>query len=49
MSLLDEPALLASPVVANCAMNRVRQPAGANSYTRELGFNPAGVLAGPST
>lgn len=38
--LLDEGALAASSVVANCAMNRERQLAGVNSYTRELGFNP---------
>jgi trans-aconitate methyltransferase len=38
--LLDDDALERSSVVANCAMNRVRQLAGANSYTKELGFNP---------
>lgn len=38
--LLDEGALAASSVVANCAMNRERQLAGVNSYTQELGFNP---------
>lgn len=38
--LLDDGALAASWVVANCAMNRERQLAGANSYTRELGLNP---------
>jgi SAM-dependent methyltransferase len=48
MSLLDEPALLASSAVANNAMNRERQLAGVNSYTRELGFNPADLLAGRS-
>jgi SAM-dependent methyltransferase len=31
-------------VVANCAMNRERQLAGVNSYTRELGFNPLTFL-----
>jgi hypothetical protein len=38
--LLDDAALAASDVVANAAMNRSRQLAGVNSYTRELGFNP---------
>jgi hypothetical protein len=38
--LLDNDALHASAVVANSAMNRERQLAGVNSYTRELGFNP---------
>src|SRR5689334_4762791 len=38
--LLDDAALELSAVVANCAMNRERQLAGVNSYTRELGFNP---------
>jgi hypothetical protein len=38
--LLDDDALHASAVVANSAMNRQRQLAGVNSYTRELGFNP---------
>jgi SAM-dependent methyltransferase len=38
--LLDDVALGESAVVANCAMNRERQLAGVNSYTRELGFNP---------
>ena len=42
--LLDDAALEASVVVANCAMNRERQLAGANSYTRELGFNPLNVI-----
>ena len=31
--------------MANCTMNRERQLAGVNSYTRELGFNPVDVLA----
>lgn len=31
-------------MVANCVMNRERQLAGVNSYTRELGFNPADAL-----
>ena len=38
--LLDDVALEASAVVANCAMNRERQLSGVNSYTRALGFNP---------
>jgi SAM-dependent methyltransferase len=43
--LLDDVALEASAVVANCAMNRERQLAGVNSYTRELGFSPLDVMA----
>jgi SAM-dependent methyltransferase len=42
--LLDDAALEASAVVANCAMNRERQLAGVNSYTRELGFNPLEII-----
>jgi len=42
--LLGDDELHASAVVANCSMNRERQLAGANSYTRELGFDPLGVL-----
>lgn len=42
--LLDDDALHASAVVANNAMNRERQLAGVNSYTRELGFNPLDQL-----
>ena len=38
--LLLEDDLTQSAVVANSAMNRERQLAGVNSYTRELGFNP---------
>jgi SAM-dependent methyltransferase len=38
--LLDDDALAASSVVANCAMNRERQLVGVNSYARELGFSP---------
>jgi SAM-dependent methyltransferase len=38
--LLNDDALRASAVVANNVMNRGRQLAGVNSYTRELGFNP---------
>lgn len=42
--LLDPAELEASAVVANCAMNRERQLAGVNSYTRELGFHPLDQL-----
>lgn len=42
--LLDDAALEASAVVANCAMNRERQLAGVNSYNRELGFSPVDVI-----
>ncbi len=42
--LLGDDDLHASAVVANCAMNRERQLAGVNSYTRELGFDPLDVL-----
>ncbi|GLW35888.1 class I SAM-dependent methyltransferase [Actinoplanes regularis] len=42
--LLDDQALHASSVVANCAMNRERQLAGVNSYARELGFDPLAWL-----
>jgi SAM-dependent methyltransferase len=38
--LLTDEELTQSAVVANCAMNRERQLAGPNSYTRELGFHP---------
>jgi hypothetical protein len=37
-------ALESSSVAANCVMNRERQLAGANSYTRELGFNPVDLV-----
>jgi SAM-dependent methyltransferase len=43
--LLDDAALEASSVVANCAMNRERQLAGVNSYARELGFDPLAVVS----
>lgn len=43
--LLDDVALEASAVVANCLMNRERQLEGVNSYSRELGFNPLNLLA----
>ena len=42
--LLDDDGLHASAVVANCSMNRERQLAGVNSYARELGLDPLGVL-----
>jgi SAM-dependent methyltransferase len=42
--MLDEKRLLASAVVANNAMNRERQLAGANSYAKELGFDPVAQL-----
>lgn len=42
--LLDDAALEASAVVANCTMNRERQLDGVNSYARELGFNPLDVI-----
>ncbi|GAA1896228.1 class I SAM-dependent methyltransferase [Asanoa iriomotensis] len=38
--LLSDETLAGSAVVANSAMNRERQLAGPNSYTRDLGFNP---------
>lgn len=41
MEFLDRKALAASPVVANCAMNRERRLA---SYARELGLNPLETL-----
>jgi hypothetical protein len=44
VDLLDDDALAASAVVANCAMNRERQLAGVNSYARELGFDPVELL-----
>jgi SAM-dependent methyltransferase len=44
--LLDDTALEASSVVANCAMNRERQLAGVNSYERELGLRPLDILRG---
>ena len=40
LRLVDDAALASSAVVANSAMNRERQLAGPNSYTRDLGFNP---------
>jgi SAM-dependent methyltransferase len=46
--MLDEKRLLASAVVANNTMNRERQLAGANSYAKELGFDPVAQLGGGS-
>ncbi|GIF39249.1 methyltransferase family protein [Actinoplanes xinjiangensis] len=40
VELLDDPALHASSVVANNAMNRERQLHGVNSYAKVLGFDP---------
>ncbi|GAB7042261.1 MULTISPECIES: methyltransferase domain-containing protein [Catenuloplanes] len=42
--LLADAALEASPVVANNAMNRLRGLRGANSYAKELGFDPVELL-----
>lgn len=42
--LLDDVALEASSVVANNAMNRERGLSGANSYAKELGFDPYVLL-----
>jgi SAM-dependent methyltransferase len=44
VDLLDDDALAKCAVVANCDMNRQRQLGGVNSYARELGFDPVGVL-----
>jgi hypothetical protein len=43
--LLDDAALTASSVVANNTMNRERGLSGANSYAKELGFDPYEYLA----
>jgi SAM-dependent methyltransferase len=42
--LLTEAELAASETVANNAMNRERRLRGANSYTKDLGFDPAAFL-----
>ena len=42
--LLDDSALASSDVVANNAMNRLRNLAGVNSYERELGFSPLSFM-----
>ena len=38
--LLDESTLEQRPVVANCAMNRLRMLRGSNGYDTELGIDP---------
>ncbi|MDG4826670.1 methyltransferase domain-containing protein [Asanoa sp. WMMD1127] len=45
--MVDDETLADSAVVANSAMNRERQLAGPNSYTRDLGFNPLDRLEPP--
>ena len=42
--LLNNSQLERSSVVANCLMNRERGAWGANSYAKELGFNPVDYL-----
>ena len=42
--LLDDEALEASPVAANCVMNRQRSLTGSNGYARELGLGAAAEL-----
>jgi SAM-dependent methyltransferase len=42
--LLDTPRLEKSEIVANACMNRQRNLAGANSYEKDLGFNPLVLL-----
>lgn len=44
MNLKDHRTLSASPVVANCRMNRERVLTGGNSYTQDLGLNPVEFL-----
>jgi SAM-dependent methyltransferase len=44
MPLLDDAELERSPTVANCRMNRERELAGSNGYSKELGFAPLGWL-----
>lgn len=46
MELLPDEALDRSSVVANRAMNREREIAGPNSYSRDLGFDVLAYLAG---
>jgi SAM-dependent methyltransferase len=43
-SLLSDTQLESSEVIANCLMNRQRQLIGANSYAKELGFNPLSFI-----
>ena len=42
---MDSRSLEQSPAVANSAMNRERNCVGANSYAKELGFNPLEFLS----
>jgi SAM-dependent methyltransferase len=44
MKLKTDRELAASPVVANCRMNRERRLTGGNSYSRDLGINPVDFL-----
>lgn len=44
MNLKGKRELAASPVVANCRMNRERELSGGNSYTRDLCLNPVEFL-----
>ncbi|MEU9291821.1 class I SAM-dependent methyltransferase [Streptomyces sp. NPDC048275] len=44
--LIKDDELAGHSVVANSTMNRERVLAGVNSYTRELGFDPAEFLSG---
>ncbi|WAU83274.1 methyltransferase domain-containing protein [Streptomyces sp. Qhu-G9] len=44
--LFEDDELTGHSVVANSTMNRERGLAGVNSYTRELGFDPAEFLTG---
>ncbi|WP_330288156.1 class I SAM-dependent methyltransferase [Streptomyces sp. NBC_00576] len=44
--LVKDDELTAHSVVANSTMNRERVLTGVNSYTRELGFDPAEFLGG---
>lgn len=46
--LLTQAELAASETVANNAMNRERRLRGTNSYAKDLGFDPAALLAGRS-
>src|SRR5262249_16540493 len=45
-TLLDSDTLERSDVVANAAMNRARGITGANSYTKDLAFDPVAFLKG---
>jgi SAM-dependent methyltransferase len=44
MDLKTDREFSASPVVANCRMNRERVLTGGNSYSRDLGMNPVDFL-----